>query len=127
MKSPIYLSLESFKDDELNKTFNKMPVEFKDRDQIVELQKGKSSVKIHLHGATVISWTVDNKNLLFISSKALMDGSKPIRGGIPLVFRKLFNEKFIFQCLNCICSSIWNRSYYGRTAWLCEKFEMESC
>lgn len=57
-------------------------------EDIVELKKGTDTVKIHLHGATVISWCVEGKELLFLSSKALLDGSKPIRGGIPLVFRK---------------------------------------
>ena len=57
-------------------------------DNIVELRKGSDVVKIHLHGATVISWCRNGRELLFLSSKALLDGSKPIRGGIPLVFRK---------------------------------------
>lgn len=57
-------------------------------ENIVELKNGLTTAKIHLHGATVISWRVDGKELLFLSSKALLDGSKPIRGGIPLVFRK---------------------------------------
>lgn len=56
---------------------------------IIELRNGSDSVKVHLHGATVISWSRNGKELLFLSSKALLDGSKPIRGGIPLVFRKI--------------------------------------
>ncbi|KAL8857288.1 MAG: hypothetical protein Q9178_006214 [Gyalolechia marmorata] len=40
-----------------------------------------------LYGATVISWkSANGKENLFLSSKALLDGSKPVRGGIPLVF-----------------------------------------
>jgi glucose-6-phosphate 1-epimerase len=58
---------------------------------IIELKNEANIVKIHLHGATVISWSVEGKELLFLSSKALLDGSKPIRGGIPLVFRKYLN------------------------------------
>lgn len=53
----------------------------------IELKNETDSVKIYLHGATIISWTHQGKELLFLSSKALLDGSKPIRGGIPLVFR----------------------------------------
>jgi glucose-6-phosphate 1-epimerase len=51
-----------------------------------------SSVEILFYGATVISWksaTAQNTNLverLFVSSKASLDGSKPVRGGIPVVF-----------------------------------------
>lgn len=44
-------------------------------------------VEVLLYGATVISWTSANgKENLFLSSKAILDGSKPVRGGIPLVF-----------------------------------------
>ena len=45
-----------------------------------------------LYGATVISWKSPSKSSneplerLFLSSKALLDGSKPVRGGIPIVF-----------------------------------------
>ena len=44
-------------------------------------------VDILLYGATVISWkSANGKENLFLSSKAHLDGSKPVRGGIPLVF-----------------------------------------
>lgn len=39
-----------------------------------------------LYGATVISWKYEDKELLFVSSMAKLDGSKPVRGGIPVVF-----------------------------------------
>lgn len=51
-----------------------------------------SSLSILLYGATVISWksaTRRNSKLterLFVSSKAALDGSKAVRGGIPVVF-----------------------------------------
>ncbi len=45
------------------------------------------SVEVLLYGATVISWkSAKGKDNLFLSSKAHLDGSKPVRGGIPLVF-----------------------------------------
>lgn len=44
------------------------------------------SATIHLYGATVTSWKAHGQEQLFLSQKALLDGSKPIRGGIPLVF-----------------------------------------
>ncbi len=45
------------------------------------------SVEVLLHGATVISWkSGKGKDNLFLSSKAHLDGSKPVRGGIPIVF-----------------------------------------
>ena len=45
------------------------------------------SVQVYLYGATVTSWkTADGTERLFLSKAAILDGSKPIRGGIPLVF-----------------------------------------
>lgn len=37
-------------------------------------------------GATVISCNIQGDSILFLSNKALLDESKPIRGGIPIVF-----------------------------------------
>ncbi|XP_060556805.1 uncharacterized protein LOC132717369 [Ruditapes philippinarum] len=50
--------------------------------------KGKegSECTINLHGATVTSWKNKGEEILFCSEKALLDGSKAVRGGIPLVF-----------------------------------------
>eukprot|EP01041_Mallomonas_annulata_P000803 gene803-1564_t len=44
------------------------------------------SLDVYLFGATVVSWCHDGKEKLFTSEKAILDGSKPIRGGIPVVF-----------------------------------------
>ena len=45
------------------------------------------SVTVHLYGATVTSWKTSNgTEQLFLSEKAVLDGSKAIRGGIPVVF-----------------------------------------
>jgi glucose-6-phosphate 1-epimerase len=45
------------------------------------------SVTVYLYGATVTSWKTSNgQEQLFLSTAAALDGSKPIRGGIPLVF-----------------------------------------
>lgn len=45
------------------------------------------SVTINLFGATVTSWTLPSgSEQLFLSSAAKLDGSKAIRGGIPIVF-----------------------------------------
>ena len=44
-------------------------------------------VEVLLYGATVVSWkSANGKENLFLSEKAHLDGSKPVRGGIPLVF-----------------------------------------
>ncbi|KAI9708613.1 MAG: hypothetical protein M1820_003831 [Bogoriella megaspora] len=44
------------------------------------------SVEVLLHGATVISWKSGGVENLWLSTKAVLDGSKPVRGGIPVVF-----------------------------------------
>ncbi|ODV64078.1 glucose-6-phosphate 1-epimerase [Ascoidea rubescens DSM 1968] len=45
-----------------------------------------TSCKILLYGATVYSWKSQNIEQLWLSKAAKLDGSKPVRGGIPLVF-----------------------------------------
>jgi glucose-6-phosphate 1-epimerase len=45
------------------------------------------SVEVLLHGATVISWkSADGTENLWLSDSAILDGSKPVRGGVPVVF-----------------------------------------
>ncbi|CZT25307.1 probable uncharacterized enzymes related to aldose 1-epimerase [Ramularia collo-cygni] len=44
------------------------------------------SVEVLLYGATVYSWKSAGKERLWLSSAAKLDGSKPVRGGIPVVF-----------------------------------------
>ncbi|KAL4950784.1 class II aldolase/adducin N-terminal [Aspergillus filifer] len=45
------------------------------------------SVTVNLNGATVTSWkTASGEEQLWLSEAAVLDGSKPIRGGIPVVF-----------------------------------------
>lgn len=51
-----------------------------------QLPSGES-VEVLLHGATVISWKdASGSEKLWLSEKAVLDGSKAVRGGIPLVF-----------------------------------------
>ncbi|KAF2760332.1 galactose mutarotase-like protein [Pseudovirgaria hyperparasitica] len=45
------------------------------------------SVSVLLYGATVTSWkNADGSDNMWLSEKASLDGSKPVRGGIPVVF-----------------------------------------
>jgi len=67
-------------------------VEQKQDRVILQHPKG-ASVEILFYGASVISWKSGSEvesdiieERLFVSSKAALDGSKPIRGGIPIVF-----------------------------------------
>ncbi|KAN0060393.1 hypothetical protein ACQY0O_007722 [Thecaphora frezii] len=53
----------------------------------LELPASQASCEIYLFGATVTSWKSNGGHeRLFLSSKAALDGSAAIRGGIPLVF-----------------------------------------
>ncbi|CAF0765093.1 unnamed protein product [Rotaria sordida] len=47
---------------------------------------GSASVEVLLYGAHVLSWTVHNKQILFLSDKAIFERGKAIRGGIPIVW-----------------------------------------
>lgn len=49
-------------------------------------QDESTSVTILLYGATVTSWKVKGQERLWLSEQAKLDGSKAVRGGIPLVF-----------------------------------------
>lgn len=53
---------------------------------LVRLKTAEATACIHLHGATLISWVYKNKELIFVSEKAIFDNKKAIRGGIPFVF-----------------------------------------
>ncbi|KAG5357996.1 Glucose-6-phosphate 1-epimerase [Yarrowia sp. B02] len=55
-------------------------------DSTVTVTLGASEVQILRYGATVLSWKVDGKEQLWLSESAKLDGSKAVRGGIPLVF-----------------------------------------
>ncbi|KAJ2162573.1 hypothetical protein GGF46_000576 [Coemansia sp. RSA 552] len=55
-------------------------------ERVVLSQADGSSAEIYLFGATVTSWKSQGKERLFLSKQAKLDGSKAVRGGIPLVF-----------------------------------------
>lgn len=56
---------------------------------VINLKHGvapSTSLTIYRYGATITSWSVDGHENLFLSSKAVLDGTKAIRGGIPICF-----------------------------------------
>lgn len=58
-----------------------------DNSKITAKLPSGESIEILLHGATVISWkNQDGSENLWLSDKAILDGSKAVRGGIPVVF-----------------------------------------
>ncbi|TPX45304.1 hypothetical protein SeLEV6574_g03939 [Synchytrium endobioticum] len=57
-----------------------------EKDKVILHGPADASVTVHLHGCTITSWIADERERLFLSEDAVLDGSKSIRGGIPLVF-----------------------------------------
>jgi len=47
---------------------------------------GSASVEILLYGAHITSWTVREKELIFVSDQAIFEQGKAIRGGIPVIW-----------------------------------------
>jgi glucose-6-phosphate 1-epimerase len=50
------------------------------------------SARVCLFGAQVLSWVTKGSERFFLSSKAVMDGSAPIRGGVPICWPQ-FNQR----------------------------------
>ncbi|KAF2837418.1 galactose mutarotase-like protein [Patellaria atrata CBS 101060] len=44
------------------------------------------TVEVLLYGATIISWKSNGTENFWVSDAAKLDGSKPVRGGVPVVF-----------------------------------------
>ncbi|KAF3903964.1 hypothetical protein ABW21_db0208862 [Orbilia brochopaga] len=55
-------------------------------DRVTLTHPSGASATILLFGATVISWTAHGREQLWLSSSSALDGSRAVRGGIPLVF-----------------------------------------
>ena len=64
--------------------------------------------KISEYGATVISCTIDDSSLLFLSKKAKLNGEQPIRGGIPIVFPTFGNSNINIPKHGFARNNIWN-------------------
>lgn len=53
---------------------------------VISSVDGKHSCQIYLYGATITSWINRGKEKLFLSKTAVLNKTKAIRGGIPVVF-----------------------------------------
>jgi glucose-6-phosphate 1-epimerase len=49
-------------------------------------QKSTSHITIAQQGAHLLSWQVDGREQLYMSPLAILDGTTPIRGGVPVCF-----------------------------------------
>jgi glucose-6-phosphate 1-epimerase len=63
-------------------------VQTTDDGKVIATLPNGDSVEILFYGATILSWKVGGgkKEVFWLSSKAKLDGSKAVRGGIPVVF-----------------------------------------
>lgn len=64
-----------------------------DKVRIVHPKNPDTSAVILKYGATVISWKEKGQDQLWLSEGAKLDGLKPVRGGIPLVFPVFGKQK----------------------------------
>lgn len=99
-------------------------VDVHDNRVIAKLPTGES-VEVLLFGATVISWkSANGTENLWLSKAAKLDGSKPVRGGIPVVFpvsERLFSS---LPFSNMRTKGIWPTAQESRhvlpsPTWVC--------
>lgn len=76
------------------------------------------SVEILLYGATVLSWKdASGDEKLWLSEGAKLDGTKAVRGGIPLVFPvcvPLRSYLFLTGCRRRVIPCLWIQVSYLR-------------
>jgi len=66
------------------------------------------SAKVRTYGATVVSYIHHGKERLYVSPNAILDGSKAIRGGIPLVFPQFAQPNPAMAQHGFARTSIWS-------------------
>lgn len=72
---------------QLQQRFSHPNIRFYQRDQLlmIELTNQHGQVTLTTHGATVLSYIpTGGEDVLWVSDTAIYDGSKPVRGGIPV-------------------------------------------
>lgn len=78
-----------------NLTAHQDPLQFRGQPCITLDLPGAGRVVVMAQGAQVVSWcTADGHEQLFLSSKAVFDGSSAIRGGVPVCFPQ-FNQRVL--------------------------------
>ncbi|AHF00427.1 aldose 1-epimerase [Thiomicrospira aerophila AL3] len=73
--------------DYLQQRFDHPNVRFYQRDQLImiELKNGYGQATLTTHGGTLLSYIpAGGQDLLWVSDTAIYDGSKPVRGGVPV-------------------------------------------
>lgn len=49
-------------------------------------EDGRSRLVAYDHGATLASWELDGRPVIWLSPRAVLDGTRAIRGGVPICF-----------------------------------------
>ena len=81
-----------------------------DQTRVIATLPAGDRVEILLYGATIVSWKSSNgKENLFLSDKAHLDGSKAVRGGVPVVF-PVSNTSTFFDIY-------WTEVMFTRNGW----------
>lgn len=83
------------------KSTGPQPAVSADDSQVTARLPTGEAVEILLHGATVTSWkSAGGQENLWLSEKAVFDGSKPVRGGVPVVFPVSLRPQIVDSCVN---------------------------
>ncbi len=75
---------------------------------LLEIPESKTRAKIFTFGAHVVSFQVDESEKLWMSSLSRMDGTGPIRGGIPIAFPQFADEGPLSQLHGFARESTWD-------------------
>mmetsp|Transcript_15745 Transcript_15745/g.23635 ORF Transcript_15745/g.23635 Transcript_15745/m.23635 type:complete len:304 (+) Transcript_15745:198-1109(+) len=75
---------------------------------LLELPESKTSAKIYTFGAHVVSFEVDEDEKLWMSSLSVLDGSGPVRGGVPIAFPQFADEGPLTQMHGFARESTWD-------------------
>lgn len=96
------------------------------------VHKTGAKAEVALFGATCVSYsTSTGRPVLFVSEKSLLDESKPIRGGIPIVFPQFSNGDIPNDMPNesvtpVIHADMPSHGFARRMVWEIETSEIES-
>ena len=83
-----------------------------------------AKVTVDLFGATVTSWILPSgREMFYLSSLCDKTRTKPIRGGIPVVFPQFSNGKDFYLFSNDIIMVINRRKDFK--AWICQSIDVE--
>jgi glucose-6-phosphate 1-epimerase len=82
----------------------------------IDLQHASGdSARVSLFGGQVLSWVAGGHERFFLSPRAVMDGSAPIRGGVPICFPQ-FNQRGNLPKHGFARTMVWQVRQSSRTS-----------